>query len=66
MIPHSASPTLIKCPAEAKIRCGKYDGVTVNIGTIKGGTATNVVAENTVFTGEVRSFDDSLATAKMN
>jgi tripeptide aminopeptidase len=58
----------LKCAAEiiTKIRCGKYDGVTVNIGTINGGTATNVVAEHTVFTGEVRSFDDNLAQGKLN
>ena len=58
----------LKCAAEiiTKIRCGKYDGVTVNIGTISGGTATNVVAEHAVFTGEVRSFDDSLAKAKLD
>ncbi len=58
----------LKCAAEtiSKIRCGKYDGVTVNIGTINGGTATNVVAEHTVFTGEVRSFDNSLAQNKLN
>jgi len=58
----------LKCAADiiSKIRCGKYDGVTVNIGTINGGTATNVVAENTVFTGEVRSFDDTLAQNKLN
>ncbi|MBE6836267.1 MAG: M20/M25/M40 family metallo-hydrolase [Ruminococcaceae bacterium] len=58
----------LKCAAEiiTKIRCGKYDGVTVNIGTINGGTATNVVAEHTTFTGEVRSFDNALAQAKLN
>ena len=58
----------LKCAADiiSKIRCGKYDGVTVNIGTINGGTATNVVAEHTVFTGEVRSFDDNLANNKLN
>ncbi|MBO4338973.1 MAG: M20/M25/M40 family metallo-hydrolase [Clostridia bacterium] len=58
----------LKCAADiiSKIRCGKYDGVTVNIGTINGGTATNVVAEHTVFTGEVRSFDDNLAQNKLN
>jgi tripeptide aminopeptidase len=57
----------LKCAADiiSKIRCGKYDGVTVNIGTINGGTATNVVAEHTVFTGEVRSFDDNLAQNKL-
>lgn len=58
----------LKCAADiiSKIRCGKYDGVTVNIGTIQGGTATNVVAEHTVFTGEVRSFDNALAKAKLD
>ena len=58
----------LKCAAEivTKVRCGKYDGVTVNIGTLHGGTATNVVAEHAVFTGEVRSFDDNLANAKLN
>jgi len=58
----------LKCAAEiiTKIRCGKYDGVTVNIGTLNGGTATNVVAENAVFTGEVRSFDDCLAQKKLS
>ena len=58
----------LKCAADiiSKIKCGKYDGVTVNIGTINGGTATNVVAENTVFTGEVRSFDNTKAQNKLN
>lgn len=42
----------------AAMRLGKIDEeTTANIGTIRGGTATNVVPAETVITGEARSFD---------
>lgn len=51
--------------AVSKIQCGKLgDGTTVNIGTIKGGTADNIVPEYCVLTGEIRSYDDEKATKR--
>ena len=38
---------------------------TVNVGTISGGSADNVVPETCVVTGEVRSFDDASARAQL-
>lgn len=50
----------IASKAISKIKQGKYDeDTTVNIGTMNGGTATNVVPEQTFIEGEVRSFDKS-------
>ena len=52
--------------AVSKIECGKLgDGTTVNIGTIKGGTADNIVPDYCAFTGEIRSYDDSKATERL-
>ncbi|HNX13579.1 MAG TPA: M20/M25/M40 family metallo-hydrolase [Oscillospiraceae bacterium] len=58
----------IKAAAEAisKIRCGKYDGMTVNIGTISGGTATNIIPDSCVITGEIRSNSDENAHQKLD
>ena len=51
--------------AASKIACGKSgDGLTVNIGTIKGGTADNIVPDYCVFTGEIRSYDDDQVTKR--
>ena len=54
----------IKIAAEAvsKINCGKIDDeTTVNIGTIVGGTATNIVPDKCTLTGEIRSYSDEKA-----
>lgn len=54
----------IKIAAEAisKINCGKIDSeTTVNIGTINGGTATNIVPDKCSITGEIRSYSDAKA-----
>jgi tripeptide aminopeptidase len=47
----------IAAHALGKIEQGRIDAkTTVNVGTISGGTVTNVVPETTQLTGEVRSF----------
>ncbi len=51
--------------AVSKIRCGRVGDTTVNVGTISGGSADNVVPETCVVTGEVRSFDDASARAQL-
>ena len=58
----------IKAAADAinSIKCGKVENTTVNIGTISGGSADNVVAESCIVTGEVRSFDDSSARKQLD
>lgn len=43
------------------ITCGHIGDATVNIGTISGGTANNIVPDRCVLTGEIRSFSDSEA-----
>ena len=57
----------IKAAAEAisNIKCGKVEDTTVNVGTIKGGSADNVVAESCIVTGEVRSFEDASARKQL-
>ncbi len=48
--------------AITKIKQGHLDeDTTLNIGTIMGGTATNIVSESCICTGEVRSFDHEKA-----
>lgn len=48
--------------AVCNIGCGKIDGdTTVNVGTISGGTATNIVPDRCTFTGEIRSYSDEKA-----
>ena len=57
----------IKIAAEAvsKINCGKIDDeTTVNVGTITGGTATNIVPDKCMLTGEIRSYSDKKAVAQ--
>lgn len=57
----------VKAAADAisKIDCGKLgDGTTVNVGTITGGTANNIVPDSCTFTGEVRSYSDENATKR--
>ena len=39
---------------------GHVDGATVNYGTVKGGTADNIVPEKVVVTGEIRAQETSL------
>lgn len=48
--------------AISRIECGKVGDCTVNIGTIKGGMANNIVPDNCVITGEVRSYSDAKVT----
>ena len=57
----------IKAAAEAvsRIDCGRVGDLTVNVGTITGGTADNVVPETCVLTGEVRGFDHPLVLQKL-
>lgn len=47
------------------IPCGRVGDTTVNVGTITGGSADNVVPERCCVTGEVRSFDDGSARARL-
>jgi tripeptide aminopeptidase len=49
--------------AVAVIPCGRVNGATVNIGTISGGTADNIVPDRCAVTGEIRSLDDEEARA---
>lgn len=50
--------------AVARMRLGRIDAhSTANIGTINGGSATNVVAPSCVLTGECRSLDTAYAEA---
>ena len=51
--------------AVASIPCGRVEDTTVNIGTISGGTADNIVPETCTVTGEVRSFDDGSARRQL-
>ena len=57
----------IKAAAEAAahIDCGRVGDLTVNIGTITGGTADNIVPETCVLTGEARGFDHPLVLRKL-
>jgi len=52
--------------AVANIHCGRVDDVTVNVGTIKGGDADNIVPDNCVVTGEVRGFSDEAARKRLS
>lgn len=52
--------------AVASIKCGHVEDTTINIGTIAGGSADNVVPENCIVTGEVRSFIDESARKQLN
>lgn len=52
------SAIAIAADAVSAIRIGRLDGeTTANIGTIEGGTATNVIAAECTVTGECRSLD---------
>ena len=57
----------IQAAAQAivSIPCGRVGDTTVNVGTITGGSADNVVPEQCCVTGEVRSFDDGSARARL-
>lgn len=57
----------VKAAADAisSIPCGYVGDTTVNIGTIGGGVADNIVPETCTVTGEVRSFDDDSAKAQL-
>ena len=55
----------IACDAIAKLRFGRIDGeTTVNVGTIQGGVATNIVPESCFVSGEVRSYNHEKALAE--
>lgn len=48
--------------AVSQIPCGRIDDeTTVNIGTISGGTADNIVPDKCIITGEIRSYSDEKA-----
>ena len=53
--------------AISRIQMGRYeDGSTVNIGTISGGTLTNIVPDKCVVCGEVRSFSKGTAQERLS
>ena len=56
--PEEGTALAIKAAAGAvsRIDCGRVGDLTVNVGTITGGTADNIVPETCVLTGEVRGF----------
>ncbi len=57
---------MIASRAIARLELGKTkDGMTVNIGTIQGGEAVNIVPERCLIKGEVRGFDHEAALAKV-
>lgn len=58
----------IKAAAAAAVRidCGHVGNTTVNLGTISGGSADNVVPEHCILTGEVRSFCDDNARVQLS
>ena len=47
--------------AVAQIPCGRIGDTTINIGTISGGSADNIVPDRCTVTGEIRSFSDKEA-----
>lgn len=49
------------CVAVSRIKCGHVGDATVNIGTISGGIADNIVPDRCSVTGEIRSFSDKAA-----
>lgn len=51
--------------AAARIPCGRVGKSTVNIGTITGGIANNIVPDHCRFTGEIRSFSDREAQEQL-
>ncbi|MDQ0361880.1 M20/M25/M40 family metallo-hydrolase [Breznakia pachnodae] len=59
------SAITIAANAIAKIKTGRLDSkTTVNVGTIKGGVATNVVADKTVVELEIRSISHDTCLSK--
>lgn len=51
--------------AVSQITCGRENGMSINIGTISGGTASNIVPDSCVMTGEIRSLSDEDAREQM-
>lgn len=52
--------------AISHLKMGHIDGeTTLNIGTIEGGTATNIIPDRCVVNGEIRSYSDSAAKAAL-
>ena len=58
----------VKAAAEAvtRIVCGRIGDVTVNVGAISGGGATNIVPDRCAVTGEIRSNSDEKAHRKLD
>lgn len=54
------------CLAASRIPCGRVGEATVNIGTVTGGTADNIVPDRCTLTGEIRSFSDAEAHARLD
>ena len=56
----------IKMAAEAicRINCGKENGLSVNIGLLNAGTASNIVPDYCKLSGEIRGFDDAAVELK--
>lgn len=52
---HAAAHAITQIPT------GRIGDSTVNVGTISGGTANNIVPDSCVFTGEIRSYTDAHA-----
>ena len=57
----------VKAAAEAvtAIECGRIGDMTVNVGSVSGGIADNIVPPECTLTGEVRGFDDLLVRNKI-
>lgn len=57
----------IAAQAVSKISCGQIDDeTTVNIGTINGGKATNIIPDKCSISGEIRSYSDIKAVMQYN
>lgn len=51
--------------AIAGVQCGRVGGATVNIGSISGGTANNIVPDRCTLTGEIRSLSNEEAKLRL-
>lgn len=51
--------------AISALSLGRVDGSTVNVGTISGGTADNIIPSSCSLTGEIRSFSDEKAEEQL-
>ena len=48
----------------SRVECGRKGDMTVNVGTVSGGTADNIVPSSCTVTGEIRGFDDAAVKAQ--